>query len=89
MDPPIGHPQPWIAAEPGLQKVRSRGDGAGAGEGEEGGRKGRKGEDLGGVKVTPVRSVEAGAFVMEVWVEEGREKFEGKDGAAEDGNRKL
>ena len=37
------------------------------------------GKDLGGVKITPVRSLEAGAFVMEVWVEEGREKFRRKD----------
>lgn len=37
--------------------------------------KSRKGKDLGGVKTTPVRSLEAGAFRMEVWVEEGRGKF--------------
>lgn len=37
------------------------------------------GKDLGGVRTTPVRSLEAGAFVMEVWVEEGRGKFEEKE----------
>lgn len=36
----------------------------------------RKGRDLGGVRTTPVRSLEAGAFRMEVWVEEGRRKFQ-------------
>ena len=39
----------------------------------------KKGKDLGGVRTTPVRSLEAGAFIMEVWVEEGRGKFNGKD----------
>ncbi len=36
----------------------------------------RKGKDLGGVKTTPIRTLEAGAFRMEVWVEEGRGKFQ-------------
>ena len=31
-----------------------------------------RGQDRGGIKSTPVRKVEAGAFVLEVWVEEGR-----------------
>lgn len=69
MDAPIGNPQPWVAAEPGLQRERGGGD--------EEGKEGRKtGKDIGGVKTTPVRSLEAGAFVMEVWVEEGRGKFD-------------
>ena len=42
-----------------------------------------KGKDLGGVKTTPVRSLEAGAFVMEVWVEEGTGKFSGQMGEKE------
>lgn len=87
VDPPIGHPQKWIAAEVGLQKggveggdeVMEGGSGVGEeGKGEEkGGREGgniRK--DLGGVRTTPVRAVEAGAFKMEVWVEEGSGKVE-------------
>lgn len=37
---------------------------------DEGGR----GSDLGGVRTTPVRTVEAGEFVMEMWIEEGRGK---------------
>ena len=44
--------------------------------GEDGGSK--RGQDLGGVRTTPVRSLEAGAFRMEVWVEEGRGKFQAK-----------
>ena len=34
-----------------------------------------RGEYRGGVKTTPVRKIDAGAFRMEVWVEEGRGKF--------------
>ena len=64
----------WIPAEPGLQRERQR-----AGGGDEGREvfEGRKpmGRDLGGVRTVPVRSLEAGAFAMEVWVEEGRGKF--------------
>ena len=76
MQAPIGHPQPWIAAEPGLQKERERGE-----EDEGGSAEGRKtGRGVGGVRTTPVRSLEAGAFVMEVWVEEGKGKFDARDG---------
>lgn len=74
-----------MAAEPGLQKERRR-EGGGYG-GFEGGSdntevddfrtgKSRKGKDLGGVRTTPVRALEAGVFKMEVWVEEGRGKFQ-------------
>ncbi len=81
-DPPIGHPQKWIAADVGLQRGGKGGDEGGGGRerGEEGKGKekgeGKKGRDLGGVRTTPVRAVEAGAFKMEVWVEEGRGKVE-------------
>ena len=34
----------------------------------------RLGSDLGGVKTTPVRAVEAGEFVLEMWIEEARGK---------------
>jgi len=64
VDPPIGHPQPWIPSEPSLQT----------------GEKGTSpeiGRDLGGVKSTPIRTVEAGEFVLELWVEEGRAKGTG------------
>jgi mitotic spindle assembly checkpoint protein MAD2B len=36
----------------------------------------RIGSDLGGVKSTPVRLVEAGEFILETWIEEGRAKFD-------------
>jgi mitotic spindle assembly checkpoint protein MAD2B len=62
-DPPIGHPQPWIPSEPGLQT------------GDDGGSA-TIGKDLGGVKSTPVRLVEAGDFILETWVEEGIAKYE-------------
>lgn len=45
------------------------GDGA-----EDDGGRWERGSDLGGVRTTPVRTVEAGEFVMEMWVEEGRGK---------------
>ena len=32
------------------------------------------GEDLGGVKTRPIRSVEAGPLFFECWVEEGKAK---------------
>ena len=69
VDPPVGHPQPWIPAQPTLQPAGNQ-DGIEQG-GSTGGRKGR---DLGGVKTTPIRSVEAGEFVMEMWIEEGKAK---------------
>ena len=92
MEAPLGREGAWVAAEPGLQYQR-RGRGGEAGEGgraagEEGrGRgegdgegEGRIGRDLGGVRTTPVRRLEAGAFRMEVWVEEGEGKFGGEMG---------
>ena len=36
----------------------------------------RTGRDLGGALTTPVRSVESGEFVLEVWIEEGPAKDE-------------
>ena len=59
--PPIGHPQPWIPVQPSEQ----------AGKGNT-----NKGGDLGGLKTTPVRAVEAGECLFEVWVEEAAAKFQ-------------
>ncbi|KAF2661336.1 DNA-binding protein [Lophiostoma macrostomum CBS 122681] len=71
MDPPVGHPQPWVPVQSSLQKT---------------GRKGARntedqlfrdeGQDLGGARLTPIRTVEAGVFRFEAWVEEGKAKFE-------------
>ena len=85
VDPPIGRGDRWVAAEPGLQKERRReGGGYGGFEGSSGDTEteefrvgeSKKGKDLGGVRTTPVRALEAGAFRMEVWIEEGRGKFQ-------------
>ncbi|KAF2189575.1 DNA-binding protein [Zopfia rhizophila CBS 207.26] len=80
IDPPVGHPQPWIPVQPSLQKTGRKGAQAPSSEGDGGDDKGegrnREGEDLGGVRTTPIRSVEAGVFRFETWVEEAKAKFE-------------
>ncbi|KAL1599554.1 hypothetical protein SLS60_007357 [Paraconiothyrium brasiliense] len=72
VDPPIGHPQKWVPSQPSLQKTGRKG--AVLSDDETHGRP--EGEDLGGAKVTPIRTVEAGVFRFETWIEEGRAKFE-------------
>lgn len=77
VDPPLRHPQPWIPVQPSLQKTGRKAtvrDEAEEKEVEAGKKEGR---DLGGVKFTPIRSVEVGLFRFETWVEEGKAKFEG------------
>ncbi|KAL8707578.1 MAG: hypothetical protein Q9220_007419 [cf. Caloplaca sp. 1 TL-2023] len=73
--PPIASDTPWIAAEPGLQKRKSNStrpnDQREAYE-----TPSRMGRSLGGVKTTPVRNLESGAFSMEMWIEEGQAKFD-------------
>lgn len=69
-DPPIRHPQPWIPVQPSLQKTGRKG-----GQVEKGAEE-REGGDLGGVVVTPIRTVEAGVFRFETWIEEGKAKFD-------------
>ncbi|KAF2856351.1 DNA-binding protein [Plenodomus tracheiphilus IPT5] len=82
VDPPIGHPQAWIPVQPSLQKTGRKATSRDEDEEEQvelGRRSGKsEGSDLGGVKVTPIRSVEAGVFRFETWVEEGKAKFEGR-----------
>jgi mitotic spindle assembly checkpoint protein MAD2B len=65
-DPPIGHPQPWIPTQPSLQRR--------AGSSDEDVYEDRLGSDLGGLKVTPIRAIDAGELVFEMWVEEGEGK---------------
>ncbi|KAJ4354492.1 uncharacterized protein N0V89_006229 [Didymosphaeria variabile] len=72
VDPPIGHPQKWVPSQPSLQKTGRKG--AVLNDDEMHSRP--EGEDLGGAKVTPIRTVEAGVFRFETWIEEGRAKFE-------------
>ncbi|ORY15627.1 DNA-binding protein [Clohesyomyces aquaticus] len=70
IDPPVGHPQPWIPVQPNLQKAGRKGaDGT-----KEQSRK--EGQDLGGVRTTPIRTVEAGVFRFESWIEEAKAKFD-------------
>ncbi|KAF2266791.1 DNA-binding protein [Lojkania enalia] len=78
VDPPLGHPQPWIPVQHSLQKTGRKG---GHMVGEEGHNEReaasrKEGQDLGGARVTPIRSVETGVFRFETWVEEGKAKFE-------------
>lgn len=57
---PIGHPQPWIPSQPGLQPAtRDRPE---------------KGHELCGANTTPIRAIEAGPLFFECWVEEGKTK---------------
>jgi len=79
-EPPVGHPQPWIPAEPSLQRGspgRHSIEGLmwettqGSSDKVE-----KEGQDLGGAKVTPIRTVQAGVLRFETWVEEGKAKFE-------------
>lgn len=72
--PPLGSTTPWIAAEPGLQKTRKN-NGNIYDEEKAPGRT-KVGEYLGGAKTTPVRNLESGAFSLEMWIEEGKGKFE-------------
>ncbi|KAL8940446.1 MAG: hypothetical protein Q9216_002816 [Gyalolechia sp. 2 TL-2023] len=74
VQPPLGPTTPWIAAEPGLQKQRKTDEHVQ--DESEAGRRTKIGKDLGGFKTTPVRNLESGAFAMELWIEEGRAKFE-------------
>lgn len=85
MDAPIGRGDRWVAAEPGLQRERrSEAGGYVRSESSSGDTEveelrageSKKGKDLGGVRTTPVRALEAGAFKMEVWIEEGKGKFQ-------------
>lgn len=64
------HEGGWIAAPPRLQ--RDRGAPVSSNQRD----RGSKGRDLGGVRTTPVRALEAGAFALEVWVEEAAGKFQ-------------
>ena len=80
VDPPLGNNTPWIAADIGLQKRKGGSKNKDDGEGIQ--RTQKIGKDLGGAKTTPIRSLEAGAFIMEMWIEEGKAKFESGNSSA-------
>jgi mitotic spindle assembly checkpoint protein MAD2B len=73
-DPPIGHPQPWVPVQPSLQKEVPR---AGSENSSV-----KSGNDLGGVMTTPIRSVDSGEMVFEMWIEEGQAKEDALDSTA-------
>lgn len=75
VDPPIGHPQPWIPAEPRSQStIVTKGNEAFGGDLK---KEIRKGEDVGGINTVPLRAVDAADnFVFEMWIEEGKAKLE-------------
>jgi mitotic spindle assembly checkpoint protein MAD2B len=62
-DPPIGHPQPWIPVQPSLQREVPKNPSQTSSN--------KSGSDLGGVATTPLRAVDAGEMVFEMWIEEG------------------
>lgn len=72
--PPLGPTTPWIAAEPGLQRTRK--NIGNIHDEEDPPSRTKVGEYLGGAKTTPVRNLESGAFSLEMWIEEGKGKFE-------------
>ncbi|KAL5118321.1 hypothetical protein ACEQ8H_003831 [Pleosporales sp. CAS-2024a] len=77
IDPPISHPQPWVPVQPSLQKTGRTATARNAHDEEEREKgRSRQGRDLGGAKVTPIRSVQAGVFRFETWIEEAKAKFE-------------
>jgi mitotic spindle assembly checkpoint protein MAD2B len=78
VDPPVAHPQPWIPVQSSLQKTGRHEAGF---QDAEGGEDKREGQDLGGVRTTPIRTVEAGVLRFETWVEEGKAKFEMNEAA--------
>ena len=78
VDPPISRDQSWIVAEPALQKPPRQQHWEGEDIGASQPVRSTRGRDRGGIKTTPVRKVEAGAFVIEVWVEEGKGKFQAR-----------
>ncbi|KAJ9632358.1 hypothetical protein H2203_000763 [Taxawa tesnikishii (nom. ined.)] len=73
-EPPVGHPQPWIPVQPRLQKTIRKNDGTTTSV---------RGEDMRGIKTTPLRSVSAGEMVFEMWIEEGKAKAEAAPSASD------
>lgn len=73
IDPPLGHPQPWVPVQGNLQKA-----GRNFRDAERVEEQRRRAHDM---TVTPVRAVEAGVLKFETWIERPKEKE--KDGGAE------
>ncbi|KAG9186474.1 hypothetical protein G6011_09582 [Alternaria panax] len=81
VETPTGHTDAWVPVQPSLQ-TRSKAkqalfrDELDEQAFEQGILRESEGADLGGIKVTPIRSVQAGVFWFENWIEEGKAKFE-------------
>lgn len=69
-DPPIGHPQPWIPSQPDLQRTTMER----AQDGQSVPMK--HGEAMGGQRTISLRAVDAGEMMFEMWIEEGKAKFD-------------
>lgn len=69
-DPPVRHPQPWIPAQPSLQTSRPQAADYITSPVTQHG----EGVDLGGIHVLPLRTVDAGDMIFELWIEEGKAK---------------
>jgi len=69
-DPPIRHPQPWVPAQPSLQKSRP----GMTHDNNSSPTRSREGVDLGGSSILSVRTVDAGEMIFEMWIEEGKAK---------------
>ncbi|KAF3029604.1 hypothetical protein E8E12_000165 [Didymella heteroderae] len=86
VDSPIRHPHVWISVPSSLQKtgrealrhatVETGGENGSMQKFHKLEDKKKRGEDQGGLRFTPIRTVEAGTIKFETWVEEGRAKFE-------------
>ncbi|KAF3000256.1 hypothetical protein E8E13_007950 [Curvularia kusanoi] len=89
IDPPIRHPQVWVPVQPSLQKtgrkpikfatVEDEDEQGSTQESKDSQDNGKVGKDLGGVRFTPIRTVQTGTFRFETWIEEGRAKLEETD----------
>ncbi|KAF2157595.1 DNA-binding protein [Myriangium duriaei CBS 260.36] len=64
---PLGEPQAWIPVQPGMQKsVRKDGNEVRV----------EYGDERVGARTIPVRTIVAGEMMFEMWIEEGRTKFQ-------------
>lgn len=89
-DPPVGHPQPWVPVQPEMQRIKkgsdmSREDAAnddlyGVSQPDssaETRQQRRQPEKESSIRRTiPMRAVDAGEVMFEMWVEEGKSKSE-------------
>ncbi|KAF2094602.1 DNA-binding protein, partial [Rhizodiscina lignyota] len=73
-DPPVGHPRPWIPVDPRLQRCVDEGNRNESTEEKTG--LGKAAVDAHSKKTTPVRKVDAGEMIFEMWIEEAKAKLD-------------